>query len=368
MKKRILSLAFLGLSAVAAQAQLQFNHLDLSLTGGSTGVGLDVAVPVVKDVQLRTGFMYLPTFNKRMNFGIEVGEPDPNKTEEENAELNDSRFEKLSELLTSMSGLEVNNSVDMIGTPTFNNFKFLVDITPLKNKHWHFTAGVYLGGKRVAKAVNSIEDMSSLMAASMYNSMYYKALADEPMIVYGDFAIYNPALSQKFLDYGLMTMHVGDFSHDIIAQEDVYYDYTEIDDFDGSIIHTTPEFDEAGNVTNREVSLRCAKGEVLYHEGEAYRMVPDKECMVKVNAFINRVRPYVGFGYGGHIDKQKRTYVSVDAGAMIWGGVPKFVTEDGIDLINDLTNVRKSIKHYLDIAQKFPVYPVLEVRITQRLF
>ena len=41
-----------------------FKHLELSLTLGTSGVGLDVAVPVSQIVQVRIGYDYMPQFKK----------------------------------------------------------------------------------------------------------------------------------------------------------------------------------------------------------------------------------------------------------------------------------------------------------------
>lgn len=377
MKKNLAVLALSFASICSANAQ--FNRLDLSVTAGSTGIGFDLSMPVVKDVEIRAGGTFMPHFEKTMHFGVEVGEltreeyqtkyvdlltegSKPMSYEEWKKQTSGSRFDKLNGIMEDFLGYKVDDQVDMIGSPTFNNFKMMVDVHPFKNKNWHFTAGFYLSDKRAAKAVVAIYDMPSMMAVSTYNSMYYRAIAEEPMISYGDINIYNPVLNEKFKNYGRMTMHVGDFSHDVYAQEDVFYEYTEVDPIFGEYVI---------DANGREVvkgGLRYQKGEKMYSAGDAYRMVPDDDYMVKANAYVNRFKPYLGFGYGGYVDKYKRTRLSFDCGAMFWGGVPKFITHDGVDLINDLVNVKSSIQKYLDFASNFPVYPVLEFRISQRIF
>ena len=53
-----------------------FQHLDISLTAGTTGIGIDVASPVGKYVQLRAGYEFMPRFTKRMKFDLTInGEP-----------------------------------------------------------------------------------------------------------------------------------------------------------------------------------------------------------------------------------------------------------------------------------------------------
>lgn len=356
-----------------------FKHLDLSITAGSTGVGVELAMPIAKIAQIRAGGTFMPHIEKTMHFGVEVGEltrdeyqkdyldkitdgSKPMTYEQWKTSTSNARFDKLNGIMADFLGYEVDDQVDMIGEPTFNQFKMVVDVFPFKNKNWHVSAGFYVGGKRAAKAYNATYDMPSLMAVSTYNSMYYRALAEEPMISYGDINIYNDVLNKKFRDYGRMTMHVGDFAHDVYASEDVYYDYTEVDPIFG---------DNKIDANGREIvkgGLRYAKGEKMYSEGDAYRMVPGEDYMVKAEAYVNAFKPYIGFGYGGFIDKYKRTQLSFDCGVLFWGGVPKFVTHDGIDLMNDLVNVKSSIQKYLDFAKKFPVYPVVELKVSQRIF
>lgn len=355
----------------ATQNSNIFNHLDISITTGTTGIGFDLAMPIGNMVQVRAGATFMPHIEKTMSFGVEVGgnkefdaylQKHPDYTGSFSDWSKDS-FNKLSELLNGFMGLEVDENIDMIGEPSLNQAKLLVDVFPFKNKHWHVTAGFYIGDHRIAKAYNSTYDAPSLVSVSTYNSMYYKALAEEPLISYGDISIFNEQINSKLLGYGLMNIRVGDFKHDVYASEDIYYDHSEVDPIFGE-----PVIDENGREIKKG-SLQYAKGEKIYNAGDPYRMIPDENCMVKANAYVNTFRPYLGFGYGGYIDKKyKRTQLSFDAGMMFWGGVPKVITHEGVDLMNDLTNVRASVKKYLDIMKCFPVYPVIEIRLSQRLF
>lgn len=344
-----------------------FEHLDLSLTVGSTGIGFDLAMPVNNLLQVRTGATFMPKIQRTMSFGVQVGTytNDPNLSAEENKKLEmqtyQNRFNKLNGILENILGYKVDDQVDMLGNPTFNQFKLFVDIFPFKNKKWHITAGFYLSGRKVADAYNTTYDMTSLMAVTTYNSMYYKSLAEEPLISYGEVNIHNSEMSEKFRSYGRMAMHIGDFKHDIYAKEDIYYEYSEVDPVFGEYV-----VDKNGREIKKG-SLRFAKGEKMYNAGDAYRMVPDKDNMVRAKAIANAFKPYLGFGYGGYIDKSKRTQLSFDCGVMFWGGVPEITTHDGINLF-DLDNVRSSVKRYLDIIDNFSVYPVMELRISQRLF
>ena len=118
----------------------------------------------------------------------------------------------------------------------------------------------------------------------------------------------------------------------------------------------------------KEGGLRYDVGDLVHKAGDSYKMLPVEECMVKANAYAHAVKPYLGFGYGGYIDKYKRTQLSVDCGVMFWGGRPSIVTHDGVDIVRDLYDLNDSIDRYVKLVKALPVYPVIELKISQRLF
>ena len=323
-----------------------FNHLDLSLTTGTTGLGFDVSMPLNDMFSLRAGYAIMPRFTHAMHFGVDVGD-DPATSH--------AKFERLSGLLENFTGNKVDDVVDTEGVPTYWNWKLLVDVKPLRNKHWHFTAGFFLGNRQVARAENAIEDMPSLMAVSIYNNLYNKAVTgDTELATVGESTINMPdELVDKLIDYGKMSIHMGDYKHDVYYEEDVWAKAGDIVD----------------GVYMLEDTKIHSKGDVMYAKGDPYRMTPDENSMVKAWAYANRLKPYIGFGYGGRLLKNDpRWQVSFDCGALFWGGTPKIVTHDGTDLVNDVENVRGKVGDYVDIIKKFKVFPVLNLRITRRIF
>jgi hypothetical protein len=295
-----------------------FNHLDASISLGTTGIGVELSSPIGNYVHLRTGFDFMPRFHHDMTFEVMVGD-DPSKSQ--------SKFNRLSGALEGLTGYKTDNKIDMIGEPTFYNFKLLVDVFPLKNnKKWHITTGFYLGPSKIAKAYNTTEDMPSLMAVSIYNNLYDKILRGEP--IYDDtFLPYE--IEEKFLSYGRMGIHVGDYCQDV-------YD---------------------------------ANGQLLHKKGDPYMMEPDEDSMAKASVKVNGFKPYLGIGYGGRLFKNNDNYhIAVDCGVLFWGGTPSIITHDGTDLSKDVENIRFKVGDYVDLLKKFKVYPVLNVRITKSLF
>lgn len=358
--KRIVLITILTIVSCKLCAQTDgtkggFNNLDLSVTAGSTGLGFDLATPVNEYLRLRVGGAFVPRFNYKMSFGVQVGDTPESKFDEAGNRV-ETRFDRLASLLESMTGLHVDDRVDMLGSPHMNNFKFMVDVFPLKNKHWSVSVGAYIGNSCFAKAKNTMEDMSSLMAVSIYNNMYNRIMAEEPLF---DYRGMTATLPSEFTDvvrsYGKMSMPIGEFVHDVVAQQDVLYEYNEIDDITGEILHAKGD-------------VRVPQGQVLYHQGEEYRMAPGNDNMVRVRATNNVFRPYLGIGYEGPLSKNRRLVLGAHAGIMMWGGRPNLITHEGVDLIHDLTNVHGKVGNYVRLAKKFPIYPVLEFRLSYRIF
>lgn len=290
-----------------------FNKMDIALTAGTTGIGIDLAAPVNDMFRLRAGFTYMPKFDYSMEFPIEIGEG--GKEEQQ------SKFEKLSGMLEQFTGYKVDNKADMVGKPTFYNFKFLVDVFPLHDKRWHLTAGFYWGPSKIAEAINTTEDMPSLVAVGIYNTLYDKVIEkydnDEPLFTTGQMAVYVTEDQYETLQkYGRMGINLGKFE-----------------------------------------------------DGTSYRMTPDENSMVSAKMKVNSFRPYLGFGYGSSMMNTDSKYsISFDCGVLFWGGTPDVITHDGTNLTKDMKKVYGKVGNYVDIAKKFRVFPVIELRVARRLY
>ena len=312
-----------------------FEHLDLGVTMGTTGLGIDVASPIGEYVQVRTGFEIMPRFEMNMNFEIQSFYYD------ENGKLQPSEFEKMAQKLEALTNYHATPSVVMVGKPTFWNYKFMIDVFPFRNKHWHFTAGFHWGPSKVAEAINSLEDAPSLVAVNIYNKLYEKAESGEP-IYKGIF------LGSDWLEYGRLGVHVGEYVDRYLTKTVVEYDEY------GDYIGTHEEFilDENGNKIH-----------------EPYRMEPDNNCTVSAKVKVNSFKPYLGFGYGGRLLKNDDRYnISFDAGLMFWGGTPDIITHDGTNLSKDVQNIEWRVGDYVDLIKGVKAFPVLNLRITRRLF
>ena len=176
--------------------------------------------------------------------------------------------------------------------------------------------------------------MQSLLALDMYNNIHDKVENEEPIF---NGVVLDPyeGAGKTILEYGRMGMGVGEYKNIF-------------------------ETDEAGNV------VLDAQGNPVR---KTYIMEPDNDGMVKATMRVNSFKPYLGFGYRGLVNKRdKRTYIAFDCGVLFWGGKPKVITHEGVDLVNDLVNVRGSVGDYVDLVSKFTVCPLISVSISRTLF
>ena len=338
---KIFLLAAAMMTSVSISAQIdkqpwgKFNHLNVGVTLGTTGLGVEASMPINNYLWVRSGLSFMPRMEVPMTFEIQVGD-DPKTSK--------AKFNRMSSALESFTGKPVSDNVYMTGKAKMWNWNVLFDIYPFQqNLHWRVTAGFFLGPSNVAEAFNQTESMASLVAVDIYNNVYDKLhgkskreLAGVKLIdlgpgyedVYMDLNMLLK-MQEMFDNAGRMGLYLGDYSHDIT-------------DEDGNVIHK---------------------------KGDPYVMTPDDDHMVKADMKVNAFKPYIGFGYDGRLVKgNDRLHVGFDAGIMLWGGKPCLYAHDGTDLINDVENITGKVGDYVDQMSKLVIYPVANVRFTYTIF
>jgi hypothetical protein len=301
-------------------------EMDLGVTLGTTGIGVDISTPLSDMFRLRTGFEIMPRIEKTITFEI--------MSFDQYGNITPTQFDKMSQTLEMFTGYKADSRVDMVGKPTYWNFKLLVDVYPFRNKHWHITAGFHWGTSKIAEAINSMDESPTLFSVNMYNRMF--DIADQdinhdnmiPLFTFADGQeIYlDPDVEKKLLATGQMGIQLGYYSHDITDEE----------------------------------------GNVIHKDGDPYRMVPDDNCTVTAKVHANAFKPYLGFGYEGRLFKRDNSYkIGFDCGAMFWGGTPSIITHDGTDLAKDVRDIEWLPGDYINFIKGFKVFPVLNLRITK---
>lgn len=323
MKRFISIILFIAVVAFSADAQLSkwckdkhvADNLDVAFTLGTGGLGLEVATPVTRWARLRAGVEWIPSINVPMNFDLTTFDSDGSPSD---------NFSEVQKMVYKLTGLEMDNKVKMISKPDIFDFKLLVDVFPFQNnKHWHFTAGFYIGGDVVAKTRNDRSEMPTLVGLNIYNRVYDYFTNLTPEEVYdvyiGGSTYLSPAevrdMQERLRRYGRLGIHVGD-----------------------------------------------------YKNGDPYYMEPDSDGSVSAKAFVNKFKPYLGLGYSGAIDSAKRWNVGVEAGVMFWGGAPDIIAHDGVNMTKDIKNVRGKVGDYLKLVKALPVYPVIDFKISYTFF
>lgn len=339
-----------AVSATGNHTISPFNRLDVELTAGTTGLGLDFSTPISDMVRLRAGVNYIPRNNVPLSFDLmSYGGEDTDE------ETTSQRFDKLSAMLEDFTGVKIDRQIDMNAHGTMVDFRLLVDVFPLpNNKHWHATAGFYWGSKKVGHIENTIQEAPSLMGVIIYNNMYEYFMTDQfyDKPFYGD-AYLDPLvgleMKEKFRRYGRLGAHVGDF----------------------------------------------VEGSPMYEEGKTtpYMLKPDENGTIRADMFVNSFKPYVGIGYNACVSKDGRWNIGFDAGALFWGK-PKIYSherylyyEDGtvsygtvtdpdfpgfigpeVDLATDVDHISGKAGDYCRLAKAIHVLPVLNFKISYKLF
>ena len=113
-----------------------FQHLDLSVTAGTTGIGIEASSPIGEYFQLRAGYDIMPRFTAKMKFDVTIGGQPAHQYDAQGNPV-ESSFDKMQKMMKGFSGYDVDDHVDMLGKPTMNNFKLLLDVFPFKNNLSH---------------------------------------------------------------------------------------------------------------------------------------------------------------------------------------------------------------------------------------
>lgn len=315
-------------------------HMEVGINLGSTGIGVELGANINKHIKVRTGVSLMPNISDVATYSMAA----VNGTSE-NLTMEYKTDHLVKEYLRDMvKDSTIDNRVDMKRQIGFVNGKLLVDWYPFHKKNWHFTAGLFFGSKKIGKAVNTQEESTTMLAMNMYNQMYDQILTlDEyeyPYFSMGKFSFELDPVSGKYIKhaftfYGKMAVQLGE-----------------------------------------------------YPDGTPHCVEPTTKGVLAAEATTNAIKPYIGFGYNKDFGYDKRWNIGFDAGVMIWGKPHVWVDHydkdmpNGLEnpkhdeetnhyrvcLVHDVKGVGGIVGQYLKVANAFPVYPVLEVKLTYTIF
>ena len=162
-----------------------FRHMEVSLTVGTSGVGIDLAAPLCEFMQIRMGYDYMPQFSKSYDMNIAGGGQAARQYNDQGNRIR-TPFDKIEQYMYEQTGSELEDHIVMNSKLNVHNMKFLIDIYPFKyNKHWHFTTGIYWGPEEFAKAENDPQSDKTISLMKEYNQRYEAAKSDDAIKGYG---------------------------------------------------------------------------------------------------------------------------------------------------------------------------------------
>jgi hypothetical protein len=162
-----------------------FQHMDLSLSVGTAGIGLDIAMPLFEYAQVRVGYDFMPHFKRSISAELMIGN-EKSLQYDENRNRIETNYDRVREMMYNQLGYDMQPYIDMTSRVTMNNFKFLVDIFPLSdNKKLHATIGFYWGPSQFAKIEHNSGSTPTLQCVSAYNKLYAASTAGDPIMAYG---------------------------------------------------------------------------------------------------------------------------------------------------------------------------------------
>jgi len=287
-----------------------FKHMEVSLSLGTAGIGIDVAAPICKFLQVRLGYDFMLPFKQNFKMPL-AGGGEAARQYDELGNRKVTSFTNIAEYVYQQTGFELDDHIMMEGKLTMNNLKLLFDVYPLEyNKHLHATVGIYWGPAQFAKIAKGDGADLTLSHMSSYNSQYAEAAAGDPI-----------------KGYGKLELYPGDYDHDYVT------------------------------------------GGTMHKKGTPFLLQPDESGDVRIQAKSWAVKPYLGVGYTGRLVKSRDDWkVSAELGVLIWGGTPLQVMHDGTDLSSKIASIKGSLGHRIALVEALKIYPVLSVRFAKTLF
>ena len=104
-------------------------------------------------------------------------------------------------------------------------------------------------------------------------------------------------------------------------------------------------------------------GGTSYIELGDYKLPVDENGNVKGGLKVQKVRPYLGLGFGRYVPK-KRISVTGELGVQFHGHIKPYTSEGEIEAFDELTE-KDDWKKVMD---KLTVYPMLKIVISGRIF
>lgn len=303
--------------AVSAQAQQAFKQFGLSAEVGTTGIGVNISVPLVTDHLVFSAGYNFPTFKYSQNATIDNAYVNTQIGRvKEMAGLYDQAID-LYNSLTSKQLPHISDDVnkveklsaDVDAKMNFGNFKLTLQYYPTTQSSFYLTAGVFIGN-------GSMIDVDGQIDKNIW-SVYKKAVEA------------NNELKR--------------------IPSDVY---SVIQDFVGDRLNPVKELDTA----------------IRFNAGDKTFIVrPEDEGHFEAKLKVQKVKPYVGIGFGNSVPQRHRFSFQMELGAY-YQGKPTLEGPQISDTFDPSAFSQKDLTDAMDIIEYFAWYPQITFRFTGRIF
>lgn len=306
MKKILVLVTTLALSASAAFAQGAFSHMSLGLDLGTTGVGLQMSFPIVENhLVVSVGYNYLGfPYNKRTDFSTADLADKVSGLNNKIAEVN-SQIEPYGAHLWSTfeTKFPSRTNVDVAARARMSTIKALFEFYPSAKSGFHITAGAYIG------------------------------------------------ISPNLIN---LTAEVNEgFWNDVDSFEN------ELNTLRSEMNQIKANYPECADKMN--VDFPSVPNELKFNMGgETYKVARRGTLTAAVKAW--QVRPYLGVGFGKSIPDSHFSFVA-DLG--VWyHGKPKMESPNKTTYDASATTLNFDPK----VVEKVPVWPVVSLKLIYRIF
>lgn len=178
MRKLFVSVIVFIAFCASASSQEAFKHLSAGVDVGTTGVGLELALPVVTDHLVIKAGGNLPNFSASATATYDMSSFS-SRINEYVVQANNYLTQVHGET-TQFAQLPNNTLVEASARIYFASFRAILEYYPSKNSGFHISAGVYVGSNQVLAADGC--------AVDLWNSYSIdKAISDEMCSKYDDF-------------------------------------------------------------------------------------------------------------------------------------------------------------------------------------
>lgn len=312
MKKVILLLTSL-LCTTSVFAQMAFRQLGTSVEFGTTGLGVNVSVPVITDRLIVTVGYNFPKFSVSSDFKLNsnaisnqmnqaLSKIDGyNRYIDSNPEV--ASYLQLSKIPTDNLQKSIGEvKTDIEAKLNFGNFKAFVEYYPTKKSFFHITAGVIISNGEwmeiSGKADNSV------------------------------WAAYKDVVN----------------AHDQLQR----------------IVESHPQLQ--GEVTTIPSVREAAKVTI---NNESFAVDPETGKL-NLSLSVKKIKPYIGVGFGSSVPTLKRLGFQMEVGAY-YQGKPSFDSDSRVAYDANAYS-DKTVDDIVDMLQYLRWYPQLSFRFTGRIF